>query len=82
MQTFIQSILGANYAESISSDLMGAYDESRATIPVFCFVSGNSDPFQNISSLCENKLDNRNRVKSFTLGRGSVTLNYFRPTKA
>lgn len=71
-QTFIKAILGPNYSENIINDLQGAYEESKSTVPVLCFVAGNIDPCQSISSLCEKKLDNRNRIKSFTLGRGSV----------
>ncbi|KAK4009113.1 hypothetical protein OUZ56_014249 [Daphnia magna] len=71
VNTFIKAILGPNYSENIINDLQGAYEESKSTVPVLCFVAGNIDPCQSISSLCEKKLDNRNRIKSFTLGRGS-----------
>lgn len=65
-------MLGSNYLENISSDVAGVYDESKATVPVLCFVAGNSDPAQSISHLCETKLDNRNKLKFFSLGRGFV----------
>lgn len=58
----------------MTTDVVGAYDESRPKVPILCFVSGSGDPLQNIASLCELKLENRNRVKSFFLGRGMVKI--------
>ena len=76
-QGFVKSVLGSNYVENVCSDVAGVYDESKATVPVLCFVAGNSDPAQNISHLCETKLENRNKLKCFTLGRGFVNENLF-----
>lgn len=64
--------MGPKYDEIIHSDLAGAYDESKSTVPILCFVAGNSEPNQSISCLSEAKMGNRNRAKFFTLGRGSV----------
>jgi len=55
-----------------SGDIVGAYDESKSTVPILCFVAGNSDPIQGISQLCEIKMENRSRMKFFALGRGLV----------
>lgn len=73
-QNLIKSVLGSNFSETVTSgDLAGAHDESKATVPILCFVAGNIDPLQSISSLSDGKLENRNRVKLFTLGRGMVS---------
>lgn len=71
-QAFVKSVLGPYCVDNTSGDLVGVYDESKSTVPVLCFVAGNSDPIQSIGQLCEIKLENRSKMKFFALGRGSV----------
>lgn len=69
LNCFICELLGNEFTESPSFDLVSAFGDSTCCKPLLFILSSNYDPIKSIRQLAETQLIERNRLTSLSMGQ-------------